>query len=109
MAGEAGADTWAAMSNAVHAEALAESMVGLEETFSDMMDELASITWHAGPGYADFRSNLLPEIRTVQSNGLQLANSIQAGASEIAKNDYESSEGYTEAWGNIPEVNGAFE
>lgn len=104
--GEAGANIWAALEKGEQAEVLAESMVGLEDTFELLMEELKSKSgWMISSGYSTFKQDLQPEIRKVQENGLQLANNIQAGASGIAENDYESSDDYVEAWGNMPEVN----
>lgn len=104
--GEAGANIWAALEKGEQAEVLAESMVGLEDTFELLMEELKSKSgWMISSGYSAFKQDLQPEIRKIQENGLQLANNIQAGASGIAENDYESSDDYVEAWGNMPEVN----
>jgi hypothetical protein len=102
--GEAGAN-WAAMGKAEQAEALAEAMVGLEETFELLIGEIAPAAGPVEADYHKFKENLQPEIRRVQENGLALANNIQAGASEIAQNDHESSDHYQGAWGDIPEVN----
>ncbi|MDE3723542.1 hypothetical protein PWG71_19300 [Nocardiopsis sp. N85] len=96
---------WAAMGKAEQAEALAEAMVGLEETFELLIGEIAPAAGPVEADYHKFKENLQPEIRKVQWNGLALADDIQAGASEIARNDYESSEEYRGAWGEIPKVN----
>ncbi|PDP89267.1 hypothetical protein CQJ94_02390 [Glycomyces fuscus] len=94
------------MEKGFQAEAMAEAMVGLEQTFELLMEELKSKSgWMISSGYSAFKQDLQPEILKVQQNGLQLANSIQAGASEIAQNDYESSNDYAGAWENLPEVN----
>lgn len=103
--GETGANTWAAMEQGAHAEAMAEAMVGLEETFTLLMDDLATYTGWIASGYVYFKEELQPEVHQVQQNGIALANNIQSGASEIAKNDQDSGDGFTEAWGNMPEVN----
>ena len=103
--GEVGANTWAAAEKGAQAEAMAESMVGLEETFSALMDDLARQAGWISSGYLNFKYDLEPEIHTVQQNGISLANGIQAGASKIAENDYDSGDGFTEAWSNMPPVN----
>ncbi|GAA0999435.1 hypothetical protein Q7689_02090 [Nocardiopsis tropica] len=103
--GEAGANTWAAMEQGAQAEAMAEAMVGLEETFTMLMDDLASYTGWVSSGYIAFRDDLQPEVHQVQQNGIVLANNIQAGASEIAQNDYDGGEEFSGAWVDMPQVN----
>ncbi|WP_084392190.1 hypothetical protein [Nocardiopsis listeri] len=102
---EAGANTWAAVEKGAHAEAMAEAMVGLEETFSLLMDDLSTSTGWIASGYVHFKNDLEPEIQKVQQNGIALANNIQAGASNIAENDHEASDEFSESWKSMPEVN----
>ncbi|MFD6099191.1 hypothetical protein ACFVWN_27610 [Nocardiopsis flavescens] len=102
---EVGANTWAAAEKAVQAEAMAEAMVGLEETFTMLMDDLAGYTGWISSGYVAVRDDLQPEVHKVQQNGISLANGIQAGASEIALNDYEAGDRFSEAWAEMPDVN----
>ncbi|MEC3895369.1 hypothetical protein GTW20_10325 [Nocardiopsis alba] len=88
------------------AEILAEAMVGLEDTFELLMNEAVGKTGSLiGTAYISFRNNVQPTIRTVQENGLALANDIQSGSAQIAKEDYEASEVYNGAWNEMPEVN----
>lgn len=103
--GEVGANTWAAADKGAQAEAMAEAMVGLEETFSALMDDLAGKAGWIGSGYLHFKYDLEPEIHTVQQNGISLANGIQAGASKIAENDSDAGGGFTESWADMPSVN----
>lgn len=102
---EVGANTWAAASKGEQAEALAEAMVGLEETFEGLMDDLKDKADWLTYGYQQFKSNLQPDIRTIQEEGMRLADNIQSGASEIARNDHESGEGFQGAWEQMPDVN----
>ncbi|WP_306366078.1 hypothetical protein [Nocardiopsis sp. CC223A] len=100
-----GANTWEAATKGEQAAALAEAMVGLDETFSSLMDDIAGKAGWIASGYLNFKFELEPEIATVQRNGLSLADSIQSGASEIARNDHESSDGFVESWHEMPEIN----
>lgn len=102
---EVGANTWAAAEKGARAEAMAEAMVGLEETFTMLMDDLAGYTGWISSGYVAVRDELQPEVHKVQQNGISLANNIQAGAAEIAQNDYEAGDEFAGAWAEMPEVN----
>lgn len=59
---------WAARDKAERAEALAEAMVGLEETFGLLIGEIAPAAGPVEADYHKFRENLQPEIRRVQSD-----------------------------------------
>lgn len=102
---EVGANTWEAASKGEQAEVLADAMAGLEATFDALMDDLKDKADWLEYGYTQFKINLQPDICTVQTEGMQLAETIQEGAAGIAETDHEAGDDFKGAWGQMPDVN----
>ncbi|WP_239648113.1 hypothetical protein [Nocardiopsis ganjiahuensis] len=103
---EVSVNSWAGMSRAEEAEAMAEAMVGLSDTFELLMGEaIDKAGWMLRPGFYTFERENAPDIETLQNNGIELANGIQGGISRVVETDYEADETYQGAWTDIPDVN----
>ncbi|WP_017569956.1 hypothetical protein [Nocardiopsis halotolerans] len=100
MADEAGANPIEALEGGQLAEALAEAMAGLADMFDLIMEDAETVAHEDGVESAlrSYKEEYAPTIVEVQEHGLQLANNIQAGASETALNDLEAAETYNTPW-----------
>jgi len=97
---EVGVNVVAGMSKGEAAEELAEAMAGLNDTFETMLEDVRSPTaeFPVRQGYDKFLEKMSPFMADLERHGLRLAENIQAGASEAAQNDYESSQEFEGAW-----------
>ncbi|MFE6450398.1 hypothetical protein [Nocardiopsis dassonvillei] len=100
MAGEAGANPIEALEGGELAEALAEAMAGLADMFDLIMEDAETVAQRdeVSSALRAYKEEYAPTLVEVQEHGLQLANNIQAGASETALNDLESAEEYNTPW-----------
>jgi hypothetical protein len=100
MAGEAGANPIEALEGGELAEALAEAMAGLADMFDLIMEDAETVAQRdeVSSALRAYKEEYAPALVEVQEHGLQLANNIQAGASETALNDLEAAEEYSTPW-----------
>lgn len=103
---ESGANPIEAMEGGEYAETLAAAMAGLADAFDILMGDAASASGHEDlrSGFNKFREEADQALIDLQEHGLALANNIQAGAGEIARNDQESSEDF-HPWSSHRELN----
>ncbi|WP_026128967.1 MULTISPECIES: hypothetical protein [Nocardiopsis] len=82
------------------AGALAESMAGLADMFDLIMEDAETVAQRdeVSSALATYRDEYRQVIIDAQEHGLQLAENIQAGAREIAENDWESSNDFKTPW-----------
>ncbi|WP_306366081.1 hypothetical protein [Nocardiopsis sp. CC223A] len=104
MSGGTGANPNEARQGGEDAEALATAMAGLADAFDLTVDDAIRVAGEEDveAGWRSFRENHLQGFVDVQGHGLQLADNIQAGASEIALNDLDSSEELSGATQDVP-------
>jgi hypothetical protein len=57
------------------------------------------------PGFLAFERDNAEDIKTLQDNGVELAEGIAGSIGLVIETDDQSDEAYREAWGDIPEVN----
>ncbi|MCY9786317.1 hypothetical protein KIK06_20700 [Nocardiopsis sp. EMB25] len=107
MSTEAGANPIEAMEGGEYAETLAAAMAGLADMFDLLMEDAEAAAGHTDvvAGFRTFKEEFAQDLIDVQEHGLSLANNIQAGASEIARNDLEGAEDYNSAWDARLEIN----
>ncbi|MEY9215023.1 hypothetical protein NI17_016935 [Thermobifida halotolerans] len=100
MSDEAGGNPIEGYEGAELAEALAESMAGLADMFDLIMEDAETVVRRdeISAALRVYREEYGPALVEVQEHGLQLAENIKAGASEIALNDYEAAENYSTPW-----------
>ncbi len=100
MSDEAGGNPIEGYEGAELAGALAESMAGLADMFELIMEDAETVVHRdeISSALRVYREEYGPALVEVQEHGLQLAENIQAGASEIALNDHESAEDYNTPW-----------
>lgn len=103
---EVSVNTWAGMTRAQEAEAMAEAMAGLADTFELLMGEaIDKAGWMLRPGFYTFERENADDIKTLQDNGMELAKGIQYGVANVVDTDYEAEETFQGSWNDIPEVN----
>lgn len=107
MSGEAGANPIEAMEGGEYAETLASAMAGIADMFDLLMEDAktASGNRDVSLGFDLFKHDMYPIFQDVQEHGLQLADNIQAGASEIALNDVEVADEYDTPWESHRDIN----
>ncbi|WP_370012849.1 hypothetical protein UIS43_07210 [Nocardiopsis sp. LDBS0036] len=100
MSGGSGGNPIEGYEGAELAAALAESMAGLADMFDLVMEDAEAVAHRdeVSSALRAYKEEYGPTIVEVQEHGLQLAENIQAGASEIARNDQESAEHYETPW-----------
>ena len=100
MSGEAGGNPIEGYQGGELAAALAESMAGLADMFDLIMEDAETVARRdeVSSALAAYKEEYSQAIIDVQRHGLQLAENIQAGAGEIAKNDLESADDYQTPW-----------
>ncbi|MEV2279395.1 hypothetical protein AB0I72_27845 [Nocardiopsis sp. NPDC049922] len=100
MSGESGGNPIEGYEGAQLAEALAESMAGLADMFDLIMEDAETVAQRdeVSSALRAYKEEYGPAIVEVQEHGLQLADNIQAGASEIARNDQEAAGDYQTPW-----------
>ncbi|WP_028648830.1 hypothetical protein [Nocardiopsis sp. CNT312] len=104
---EAGGNPIEGMQGGEYAETLAAAMAGLADTFDLLMEDAVSAAGHEDvrAGFNAFKEEAGQSLIDVQALGLTLADNVQAGASEIARNDLESSEGFGHPWESHRDIN----
>lgn len=100
MSGESGGNPIEGYEGAELAEALAESMAGLADMFDLIMEDAETVATRdeVSSALRAYKEEYGPALIEVQEHGLQLAENIQAGASEIARNDHEAAGDYDTPW-----------
>ncbi|MES0835715.1 hypothetical protein [Nocardiopsis tropica] len=100
MSSETGGNPIEGYEGAQLAEALAESMAGLADMFDLIMEDAETVAQRdeVSSALRAYKDEYGPAIVEVQEHGLQLAENIQAGASEISRNDQESAGDYKTPW-----------
>lgn len=100
MSGEAGANPIEALEGGELAETLAEAMAGLADMFDLVMEDAETVAQREEVSSAlrAYKEEYSPAIVEAQEHGLQLANNIQAGASQTALNDLEAAQEYDTPW-----------
>lgn len=100
MSGESGGNPIEGFEGAELAAALAESMAGLADMFDLIMEDAETVAHRdeVSSALRAYKEEYGPALIEVQEHGLQLAENIQAGASEIARNDQEAAERYETPW-----------
>lgn len=93
---ESGANPIEAMEGGEYAEALAAAMAGLADAFDILLGDAVSACGHQDvrTGFTTFREEADQALIDLQEHGLALANNIQAGAGEVARNDLDSAEDF---------------
>ena len=96
MTNESGANPIEAMEGGEYAETLAAAMAGLADAFDLLLGDAVGACGHddVRSGFNKFREEADQALIDLQEHGLALANNIQAGAGEVARNDLDSSEGF---------------
>ncbi|MEV2278394.1 hypothetical protein AB0I72_22680 [Nocardiopsis sp. NPDC049922] len=107
MSSEAGANPIEAMEGGEYAQTLAAAMAGLADMFDLLMEDAEAGAGHSDvmAGFRKYRDEYGQDIVDVQQHGLSLADNIQAGASEVARNDLESAEEYDTPWESHRDIN----
>ncbi len=87
-----------------NAEALASAMAGLADMFDLVVEDAVSVAGEddVEAAYRAFKERHFQDFLDVQEHGLQLADNIQAGASEIALNDLENAEEFAGTTSDTP-------
>lgn len=107
MPDEVGVEADLAFSAGLDAEAMANAMAGLSDTFESLVDEASSNAHHPGikSGFTTFMNSYGESISKVEENGLTIADNIQEGVRDIAENDAQNSDDYGAAWPGVGEIN----
>lgn len=107
MSSEAGGNPIEGMQGGEYAETLAAAMAGLADTFDLLMEDTERASGHEDvkAGFGTFKESTAQALIDIQRLGLTLADNIQAGAGEIARNDLESSENFDHPWASHRDIN----
>ncbi|WP_017569576.1 hypothetical protein [Nocardiopsis halotolerans] len=107
MTTEAGGNPIEGMEGGEYAETLAAAMAGLADAFDLLMEDAESMSGHEDvrAGFSAFKEENAQALIDIQALGLTLANNVQAGAGEIARNDLDSSEDFDHPWESHRDIN----
>ncbi|NYH52437.1 hypothetical protein HNR06_002026 [Nocardiopsis arvandica] len=107
MTTEAGGNPIEGMQGGEYAETLAAAMAGLADAFDLLMEDARGAAGHddVRAGFGTFKEDTAQALIDVQALGLALADNVQSGAAEIARNDLDSSEGFDHPWESHRDIN----
>ncbi|WP_159944733.1 MULTISPECIES: hypothetical protein [unclassified Nocardiopsis] len=107
MTNEAGGNPIEGMQGGEYAETLASAMAGIADAFDILLDDAGRASGHddVRAGFTAFKEDAAQALIDVQALGLALADNVQAGAGEIARNDLDSSEGFDHPWESHRDIN----